>query len=52
MTIYINTQHASIDELNKLLQDIADGKRTATAHATRAGGLAFDTQEKTEKKEN
>ena len=43
--IYINTQKATVEELNKLLQDIASGKLTATAHETKAGNIAFDTQE-------
>ena len=45
MVVYINTRTATLEEVNKLLQDIAEGKLTATAHETKAGALAFDTHE-------
>ena len=41
--IYINGSKASKKDFAKLLQDLANGKQTATAHTTKKGALAFVT---------
>ena len=41
--IYINGTKASQEDFARLLQDLANGTQTATAHTTKKGALAFVT---------
>lgn len=42
--IYINGIRASRADLSRLLQDLKNGKQTATAHTTKGGALAITTE--------
>ena len=41
--IYINGTKASKEDFARLMQDLANGTQTATAHTTKKGAIAFVT---------
>jgi hypothetical protein len=42
--IYINGHRASKADLARLIEDLKNGKQSATAHTTRRGALAIVTE--------
>jgi hypothetical protein len=42
--IYINGTKATKSDIKRLLQDLKNGKQTATAHTTKGGALAITTE--------